>query len=79
MQDFIADPLNPNVDGLLENIMRSCRVVIDQDGNEIFPSIIGSGAQVSHRECGSGGVHPSSSVLLRLFNAFFAVTKWNQK
>lgn len=39
-QDFVADPVNPNVDGLLENIKRSCKVVIDENGNGAFPSVI---------------------------------------
>ena len=31
-QDFISDPVNPNVDGLLENIQQSCKAVIDDHG-----------------------------------------------
>ena len=35
-QDFITDPVNPNVGGLLENIKRSCRAVINENGNNIY-------------------------------------------
>ena len=31
-QDFIADPGNPNFDGLLENEQQSCKVVTDHHG-----------------------------------------------
>ena len=31
-QDFIADPVNPNVEGLLENIKWSYTAVVDQYG-----------------------------------------------
>ena len=31
-QDFIADPVNPNIDGLLDNIKRSYTAVVDQYG-----------------------------------------------
>lgn len=33
LQDFITDPVNPNLDGLFENVMQSCKVVIDKNGN----------------------------------------------
>ena len=32
LQDFIADPVNPNIDGLLENIQQSCKTIIDDYG-----------------------------------------------
>jgi hypothetical protein len=32
----MADPSNPNVDGLLENVKRSYKAVVDQDGNGSF-------------------------------------------
>ncbi|KAF8688196.1 hypothetical protein AX14_003508 [Amanita brunnescens Koide BX004] len=35
-RDFIADPVNPNVDGLLENIKRSCKVVIGENESAIL-------------------------------------------
>lgn len=34
LQDFNADPMNPNLDGLLENVKQSYKAVIDQYGNE---------------------------------------------
>jgi len=34
--DFITDPVNPNVGGLLENINRSCRVVIDENESAVL-------------------------------------------
>ena len=35
-QDFVADALNPNIDGLLTNINRSYEAVIDENGNQLF-------------------------------------------
>ena len=32
-QDFVADALNPNIDGLLTNINRLYEAVIDENGN----------------------------------------------
>ncbi|KAF8695227.1 hypothetical protein AX14_001856, partial [Amanita brunnescens Koide BX004] len=34
--DFVADPVNPNIDGFLENIKRSCKVVIDENESAIL-------------------------------------------
>jgi len=36
LEDFMADPTNPNVDGLLENVKGFYKAVIDQYGNGIF-------------------------------------------
>lgn len=36
LEDFMEDPINPNVSGLLENVKQSYKVAIDQHGNEIY-------------------------------------------
>lgn len=36
LQDFITDPLNPNVDDLLANINQSYEAVIDKYGMQSF-------------------------------------------
>ena len=41
IQDFIIDPLNPNVDDLLENISQSYEAVIDEYGMQSFVQVIG--------------------------------------
>ncbi|KAF8335282.1 hypothetical protein F5887DRAFT_614491 [Amanita rubescens] len=34
--DFMADPINPNVDGLLENIKRARKVMVDEHGSVVL-------------------------------------------
>lgn len=40
LEDFLADPINPNIDGLLENIKRARKVMVDEYGIEILSFII---------------------------------------
>ena len=36
LQDFVADSLNPNISGLLNNINQSYEPVVDQYGDQSF-------------------------------------------
>jgi len=40
LQDFVADSLNPNISGLLNNINQSYEPVVDQYGNQSFIFVI---------------------------------------
>jgi len=59
LEDFIADPINPNINGLLEKIKQACRVMVDESGIEIFIIYYYylRRSYVLYRECGSRKVN----------------------
>ena len=61
-QDLIVDPVNPNVDGVLENIKRLCKVVTDEKGVAyIFLFLLLEMVFTCHRARGSGTISECES------------------